>query len=183
HCGRIAHPDNKDPDAETVAPSAIAAHGDMYTEDGMKPFATPRALRLEEIPSVIEEYCRATEYALDAGFDAVELHCTSGYLPVQFLSTGTNQRTDTYGGNLDNRLRFVIEALEAMASVDGADRVGIRICPGNPFNDLYDDNPEETFTALLQRIDPIGLAYLHVIRMPETGVDNLTLVRKHFTGP
>ncbi|MBN7796511.1 alkene reductase [Parahaliea mediterranea] len=183
HCGRVAHPDNKAADAETVAPSAIAAGAEMFTEGGMKAMVTPRALATEEIPGVVEEYRRATENAYAAGFDGVELHCTSGYLPAQFLSTGTNRREDRYGGSLDNRLRFVVEVLEAMCSVDGADRVGLRICPGNPFNDLHDDNPEETFAALLDRIDGMGLAYLHVIRMPRGPVDNLALARAHFSGP
>lgn len=183
HCGRVAHPDNKAADAETVAPSAIAARAEMFTESGMKPMVMPRALATEEIPGVVEEYRRATENAYAAGFDGVELHCTSGYLPAQFLSTGTNRREDRYGGSLDNRLRFVEEVLEAMCSVDGADRVGMRICPGNPFNDLHDDDPEETFAALLDRIDGMGLAYLHVIRMPRGPVDNLALARAHFSGP
>ncbi len=184
HCGRVAHPDNKAPDAETVAPSAIAARGQMFTDTaGMQDFVTPRALRLDEIPGVIEEYRQATVNAFEAGFDGVELHCTSGYLPAQFLSTGTNRRDDAYGGPVENRVRFVIEVLQAMAAVDGADRVGIRICPGNPFNDLHDDNPEETFRVLLQSTSGMGLAYLHVIRMPRGPVDNLALAKAHFNGP
>jgi N-ethylmaleimide reductase len=183
HCGRIAHPDNKAADAETVAPSAIAARGDMFTEGGMKPFTQPRALRTEEIPGIVEEYRLATANAYAAGFDGVELHGTSGYLPAQFLSTGSNQRSDDYGGSLENRLRFVLEVLAAMISVDGADRVGLRICPGNPFNDLQDDNPEETFAALLDAVNPMALAYLHVIRMPAVGIDNIALARGHFDGP
>jgi N-ethylmaleimide reductase len=182
HCGRAAHADNKAPDAETVAPSAIAAGEEIYTEGGMKPMDTPRALTTEEVAEVIEEYRQATENAYAAGFDGVELHCTSGYLPAQFLSTGSNHRDDQYGGSLENRLRFVLEALEAMCSVDGADRVGIRICPGNPFNGLQDDNPGETFAALLDAIDGMGLAYLHVIRM-KGPVDNLALAAEHFSGP
>jgi len=178
HCGRVAHADNKPSDAETVAPSAITAHGDMYTDTGgMQPFSPPRALERDEIPGVIEEYRRATELAFDAGFDGVELHGTSGYLPAQFLSTGTNQRDDDYGSSLVNRVRFPTEVLEAMASVAGADRVGLRICPGNPFNDLSDDDPEETFTALLEGIRPLGLAYLHVLRRHDVGLDNIALAR------
>jgi len=121
HCGRVAHADNKAPDAETVAPSAIRARGDMYTDTaGMQPFSEPRALALEEIPGVVAEYARATELAYEAGFDGVEAHCASGYLPAQFLSTGTNQRSDAYGGSLEGRLRFPLEVLRAMAAVDGA---------------------------------------------------------------
>lgn len=183
HVGRVAHADNKAPGAETVAPSAITAKGEMYTDTkGMQPMDTPRALETDEIAGVIEEYRRCTELAYEAGFDGVEFHCTSGYLPAQFLSTGTNQRTDQYGGSLENRIRFPLEVLQAISSVDGADRVGFRICPGNPFNDLHDDNPEETFAAFLQGASNLGLAYLHVIRM-SAGVDNIALAKKNFSGP
>lgn len=184
HCGRIAHPDNQLPGAEIVAPSAVQARGQIYTDSaGMQDHGMPRALETAEIPGVIEEYRQATINAFEAGFDAVELHCTSGYLPAQFLSTGTNQRTDQYGGSVANRIRFVVEVLEAMGSVAGAGRVGMRICPGNPFNDLQDDDPRETFAALLDAVRPMGLAWLHVIRMPRGPVDNLALAREHFGGP
>lgn len=184
HCGRIAHADNKPPDAETVAPSAVRARGDMYTDTaGMQPFAEPRALRREEIPDVVEEYRRATELAYDAGFDGVELHCTSGYLPAQFLSTGSNRREDDYGGSVANRIRFPLEVLAALAAVDGSDRVGFRICPGNPFNDLQDDDPEETFGAFLDALRPLGLAYCHVIRLQDGPLDNLRLAADRFGRP
>lgn len=182
HCGRVGSSDNKDSDAETVAPSAIQCKDEIFTETGMQPMEIPRALSTEEIPAVIEEYRQATINAYAAGFDGVELHCTSGYLPAQFLSTGTNQRDDQYGGSLENRLRFVLETLAAMCSVDGPDRVGMRICPGNPFNDLQDDDPQQTFEALLAAVDEFGLAYLHVIRMPQGPVDNLALAKRLFHG-
>ncbi len=182
HCGRVAHGANKAENARTLAPSAIAAKGDMYTEQGMLPFAEPEAMTLADIEQTVADYKQATVNAFAAGFDGVELHCTSGYLPAQFLSTGTNQRTDSYGGSLENRLRFVLEVLSAMCSVEGADRVGMRICPGNPFNDLHDDNHEETYSALLQRVDPMALAYLHVIRMPALGLDNIGLARTNYHG-
>jgi N-ethylmaleimide reductase len=184
HCGRVCHADNKPADAETVAPSAITAKGEMYTDTaGMQPFSAPRALRSDEIPGVIDEYRRATGNALEAGFDGVELHGTSGYLPAQFLSTGTNQRNDQYGGSLENRLRFPLEVLGAMVDVAGADRVGLRICPGNPFNDLSDADPKETFTAFLRAVNPLGLAYLHVIRLHGVALDNIALARENFDGP
>jgi N-ethylmaleimide reductase len=186
HVGRVASIHNKDKESETVAPSAIQAKGKMFTDShGMVEFDMPRALNTNEIQSVVDEYRSATINALAAGCAGVELHATSGYLPAQFLSTGSNQRTDQYGGKVANRLRFVMEILEAMIDVQGADKVGIRICPGNPFNDLSDENPEQTFTHLLREISPMGLAYLHTIRMPEkiTGVDNIKLSRKHFDGP
>ena len=184
HGGRIGHPLNKEPDSETLAPSAIQAKGQVFTDqEGMVDFAMPRALDLEEIPGVIEEFRQATQNALLAGFDAVELHSASGYLPMQFLSTGTNRRTDDYGGAVANRIRFVVEVLEAMASVDGASRVGLRICPGTRFNDICDENPRETYTALLGAIDRMGLAYLHVIRSPDPEIDAFAMAREHFGGP
>ena len=184
HCGRITHVDNKDASSETVAPSAIRAQGEMFTDTaGMQPFSEPRALRTDEIPGIVAEFARSTELAYEAGFDGVEAHCASGYLPAQFLSTGTNQREDEYGGSLENRLRFPLAILEAMAAVDGADRVGFRICPGNPFNDLTDADPAETFTAFLRALRDKGFAYCHVIRLHKVALDNIALARSEFGEP
>ena len=181
HVGRVAHSLNKPAGSETVGPSAIQARGEIYTEqEGMKPFDSPRELRADEIGGVIEEYRLATENAFRAGFDGVELHCTSGYLPAQFLSTGTNQRTDAYGGSVENRCRFALEVLAAMASVDGSGRVGMRICPDNPFNDLSDEDPLDTFEHLLGAAAQHNLAYLHVIRLPAGRVDNISLAQRFF---
>ena len=114
---------------------------------------------------MIEEYAQATRNALAAGFDGVELHSASGYLPMQFLSTGTNKRTDAYGGSVTNRIRFVVEALEAMIAAAGSSqRVGIKISPAMPFNDCTDDDPIETYTTLVKAISPMNLAYLHALR-------------------
>ena len=182
HCGRVASAHNKPKDARTLAPSAIQAAGEMYTDAvGMAPNEMPEAMTLAEVEQTIADYASATRKAIDAGFDGVELHCTSGYLPAQFLSTGTNHRDDKYGGSLENRLRFVLETLNAMTAEAGARRVGMRICPGNPFNDLTDESPEETFRALIEAVNPMSLAYLHVIRM-KAGVDNIALASK-FNGP
>jgi len=184
HCGRIGSHHNKARDAETVAPSAVRAAGQIYTDAvGMADFDEPRSLRLEEIPGVIEEFRQATAHAFTAGMDGVELHCASGYLPMEFLSTGTNRRTDVYGGSVENRIRFVVETLQAMTGVRGAGRVGIRICPGNPFNDLHDDNPVESYSVLLDAIRPMHLAYLHVIRSPTPDIDAFALAREHFHAP
>lgn len=183
HVGRVASVLNKPSGSETLAPSAIRARGEMYTdEQGMQPFDEPRALKLEEIATVIEDYRNATANAFAAGFDGVELHCTSGYLPAQFLCTSTNQRTDKYGGSVENRARFVLEVLAAMISVDGAGRVGMRICPDNPFNDIQDDDPQQTFDCLLQQVQSLDLAYLHAIRFPRGRVDNLALGRRYMGG-
>lgn len=184
HCGRIASHLNKDPGAETVAPSAIRAAGRMYTDAaGMVELDTPRALATEEIPRVVDEYRTATANALAVGFDGVELHCASGYLPEQFLATGSNRRTDRYGGTAANRARFAVEVLAAMSEVAGPGRVGLRICPGNAFNDIQDEDPAGTFTALLEAVDPLGIAYLHLIHLGVPQVDGLALARAHFRGP
>ncbi len=183
HCGRIANALNKPAGSETVAPSAIRATGAIYTdEQGMQPFDMPRALDTAEVADVVQEYADATERAYEAGFDGVELHCTSGYLPAQFLCTGTNQRSDHYGGTVQNRVRFPLDVLRAMASVDGGDRVGFRISPDNRFNDIYDEDPGDTFSAFLAGASELNLAYLHVIRMPRGRVDNLALARRYFPG-
>jgi N-ethylmaleimide reductase len=183
HCGRIGAQANKAPGAESIAPSAVRAAGQMYTDAaGMQDFDTPRALETDEIPALIAEFGQATANALEAGFDGVELHAASGYLPMQFLSTRTNHRTDRYGGSAENRVRAVVEMLEAMAAVAGPGRVGIRICPGVLFNDIHDDNPEETYATLLKAIDPLGLAYLHVILLKSPQVDGLAVAKANFTG-
>ena len=183
HCGRIASHHNKPEGARTLAPSAVQAKGEMYTDAaGMQPHDTPEEMSADDIARTIADYIGAAKNAIEAGCDGVELHCTSGYLPAQFLSTGPNQRTDEYGGSLENRLRFVREILEGMCAAIGAGRVGLRICPGNSFNDLHDENPEETFRALLEAVNPMGLAFLHVIRM-KAGVDNIALANAHFDGP
>jgi N-ethylmaleimide reductase len=183
HVGRVASHLNQDPAAEVVAPSAVRAQGQMYTDaQGMVDFDLPRALTTAEIPRVIDEYRQATVNALSAGFDGVELHCTSGYLPMQFLATNTNLRTDDYGGSVHNRIRFVVETLEAMVAAARPGRVGLRICPGNPFNDVLDAAPEETYGALLPAIASLRLAYLHVIRSPLPAIDAFALARRHFKG-
>jgi N-ethylmaleimide reductase len=183
HCGRVGSHHNKDADAETVAPSAIQAKGQVFTDAvGMADLDMPRALASAEIPGLIDEFKQAALNARAAGFDGVELHVASGYLPMQFLSTGTNHRTDGYGGSLNHRLRFVVETLEAMSAAVGPDRVGFRICPGNPFNDMHDDDPTETYTALIQAVDHLGLAYLHMIRSPIKTLDIFAIARRHFRG-
>lgn len=181
HVGRVSNVLNKPAGSATVAPSAIQARGEIYTDAaGMQPLDMPRELSTAEVKQVVEQYRQATVNAYEAGFDGVELHCTSGYLPAQFLSTGSNKRDDEYGGSVENRCRFVLEALAAIASVDGADRVGMRICPDNPFNDLHDEAPQQTFEYLLGEADLLDLAYLHVIRFPTGRVDNIELGQRCF---
>ncbi len=184
HCGRIASHHNKDADARTVAPSVLRASGRMFTDTaGLVEFDTPEELSIEGIRATIGEYAQSGRAAQLAGFDGVELHAASGYLPMQFLSTGTNHRMDAYGGALTHRLRFVVEVLEALSEVWGAGQVGLRICPGNPFNDLRDENPVETYEALLRTVAPLNLAYLHVIRSPDATLDAFALAQACFAGP
>ena len=183
HCGRVASHHNKPANSRTLAPSAIQAKAELFTDAvGMAPIDPPLEMTASDIAQTIEDHAQAAENAMAAGFDGVELHATSGYLMAQFLSTGSNQRRDEYGGSLENRLRFPLQVLDAICARIGAGRVGMRICPGNPFNDLSDENPTETFAALLQAVSPKKLAYMHVIRM-DAGVDNIALAREHFDGP
>jgi N-ethylmaleimide reductase len=157
HVGRISHPSLQPDGALPVAPSAIAPAGQAMTLDGMKPFVTPRALDTEEIAGIVEDYRRAARNARNAGFDGVELHGANG------LRDGSNRRTDRYGGAAQNRARFLIEVMEAIVGEWGAERVGVRLSPTNPFNDMADSNPAATFAAVVGELDRFGLAYLHVV--------------------
>lgn len=183
HCGRIGHPDSKPAGAEIVGPSAVAADGVIFTPNGKQPYHEPRALETGEIARVIGDIKQATANAFEAGFDLVELHGANGYLPHQFLSSNANQRTDTYGGSVANRIRFMCEVLTAMGEVAGNDHIGVRLSPGNPFNDIREDDPEAVYPPLLKHLDGMGLAYLHMERLQDGPLDNLALARKHFTGP
>ncbi len=169
HCGRVSHPSLLPEGRPPVAPSAIAPRGEAFTLEGPKPFVTPHALTLEEIPGIVAQYRRAAEQALAAGFDGVEIHAANGYLIDQFLRDGSNRRTDAYGGPVANRVRFLREVTEAVCAVWGADRVGVRLSPLNPFNDMFDSNPEALFSHAVDMLNGFGLAYLHVTEM---GKDN-----------
>lgn len=161
HCGRVSHPSLID-GAQPQAPSAIKAAGQTYTATGLQDFVIPHALSIVEIAGVVEGYRQAARRAIEAGFDGVELHAASGYLPEQFLSSGSNQRDDEYGGAVENRVRFVLEVLAAIVEEVGGDRVGIKISPEMNFNDIVDANPQETYTYLVKHLRPFNLAYLHV---------------------
>jgi len=180
HAGRIGSGRIKPAGVETVAPSAIRASGEVYTDAaGMQPFDMPRALASSEIKRLVEEHGQAAINARKAGFDGVELHCTSGYLPMQFLCSGSNQRDDEYGGSVDNRVRFVVECLAAMAQAIGAGRVGYRINPGNTFNDCHDAEPEQTHVQLIRQSAAMELAYVHVMRSPLAELDAFAMARQH----
>ncbi|MGH8472506.1 MAG: alkene reductase, partial [Gammaproteobacteria bacterium] len=168
HVGRISHPALQPDGALPVAPSAVSPAGEAYTYEGLKPFVTPRALALDEIPGVIDQYRTAAHYALAAGFDGVEIHAANGYLIDQFVRDGTNHRTDRYGGSLANRVRFLLHVTEAVANIWNADRVGVRISPVAAFNDMSDSDPQTTFNYVAERLNRFGLAYLHVIEGDES---------------
>ncbi len=181
HCGRISHPSLLPNEAQPVAPSATKPAGQTWTANGLQDFVTPRELTLEEIAGVIDDYRLATRRALEAGFDGVELHTASGYLPEQFLSSGSNQRQDQYGGSVANRARFVLDVLAAMVAEAGGDRVGIKISPEMNFNDIVDANPQETYTYLVDQLRDLNLAYLHVALFGAK-FDYHTLLRSRFSG-
>ncbi|MBO9540500.1 alkene reductase [bacterium] len=189
HVGRVAHPLNQPEGAEIVAPSAIAAKAKVYTEQaGMQEMVAPRAIETDEIPAIIAEFAQATRNAREAGFDGVELHATSGYLPHQFLSTNSNQRTDAYGGSPENRARFVLEVIDAMAEAWSADRVGIKVSPGQGFNDMVDETARETYGYLADELAKRHLAYLHVTRQAQFSpadqtFDSFAEMRRRFKGP
>jgi N-ethylmaleimide reductase len=166
HVGRISHPALQPDGARPVAPSAIRAEGAqtfISADSGMVDVGEPRALATDEIPGVVEQFRHGAANAKRAGFDGVEIHGANGYLIDQFLRTGTNRRTDAYGGSLENRLRFPLAIVEAVADVWGPDRTGIRVSPTGTFNDMHDDDPVETYGALAEGLAGIGLAYIEVV--------------------
>lgn len=166
HTGRISHPSLLPRGATPVAASAVKPAGQTWLATGPADFVTPRPLATHEVAGIVDDFRQAARRAIDAGFDGVELHAASGYLPEQFLSSSTNQRDDRYGGSVENRVRFVVETVQAMADEIGAARVGIKISPEMGFNDINDATPVTTYTHLVQAIAPLGLAYLHVATSP-----------------
>ncbi|MGZ4448466.1 MAG: alkene reductase [Nocardioides sp.] len=182
HAGRVSHPDNKQ-GLETVAPSAIAAPNEMFTADGMKPHPVPRALETDEVATVVEEYVAAARNAVEAGLDGVEVHAANGYLIHQFLAPGSNERSDSYGGSPENRARFAIEVTRAVADAIGPERVGIRISPAHNIQGATEEDPTDvraTYTALVEAIAPLGLAYLSVLADPR--LDLVQDLRRAFGG-
>jgi N-ethylmaleimide reductase len=188
HVGRISHPSLQENGALPVAPSAVKPEGHAFTETGFVPFVTPRALGLDELPGVIEQYRVAAENAKRAGFDGVEIHGANGYLLDQFLRDGTNKRTDAYGGSVENRARLLLEVTEAVVGVWGGDRVGIRLSPISPANDIADSNPDLIFSYVVEQLNRFGLAYLHLVEgatgssRAVTGAVDLAKLRHLFKG-
>jgi N-ethylmaleimide reductase len=163
HTGRASHPDFQPGGVLPVSSSAIAIAGMTHTPQGKQPYVAPRALELDEIPGVIQQYVDATRHAHDAGFDGVEIHAANGYLIDQFIRDSVNQRTDAYGGSIPNRLRLLDEVTEAVVGAWSGDRVGVRLSPTGPFNDMSDSDPLATFGYAAEILNAYDLAYLHVI--------------------
>ncbi|MFH0728750.1 MAG: alkene reductase [Pseudomonadota bacterium] len=165
HCGRIVHPLNMPAGARVIAPSAIGAAGEMYTDaEGFKPHPVPQEMTAADINSTIAEFVRAANNAVTAGFDGIELHSANGYLLEQFIRPNSNQRLDGYGGPIENRARFVLEVAEAVMGAVGRDSVGIRLSPFGVFNDmpLYDAMAAD-YTYLAQQLNALGLVYIHLV--------------------
>ena len=165
HCGRIAHPLNLPADARVLGPSAVAAAGEMYTDaEGMKPNAMPQAMTEADIKATVEEFVQAAKNAVAAGFDGIELHGANGYLLEQFIRPNSNQRTDRYGGSIENRARFVLEVADAVIKAIGKDKVGIRLSPFGVFNDMpVYAAMEADYTYLARELNAHGLAYVHLV--------------------
>lgn len=181
HVGRISHTDFHD-GKPPVAPSAIAAEGQTWTEQGQKDYSKPRALEASELPGIVEDFRRAAQHAKDAGFDGVEIHGANGYLLDQFTRDGSNQRTDRYGGGIANRLRFPLEVVDAVTDVWGADRVGYRISPYFTGHSMSDSNPVATFSQLTDELNQRKLGYLHVIDPAKAAQRISPLLRELFDG-
>jgi N-ethylmaleimide reductase len=189
HVGRVSHPSLQPGGALPVGPSAIRPDTAVFTEKGLQPCVTPRALEIEEISGIVEHYRRATRNALAAGFDGVEIHAANGYLIEQFLRDSTNKREDTYGGSRENRARFLVEVAQAVVGVCGGERAGIRLSPVSPVNDIgQDSDAKATYGYAVERLNALGLAYIHIVegatqgpREVKGGFD-LQVLRRAFKG-
>ncbi|WP_394792259.1 alkene reductase [Rhodoferax sp.] len=184
HAGRAAHPDINN-GVPIVSSSATAVEGDIHTPNGKVPHAVPRALTVEEIPAIVEAFAQGAKNAIAAGFDGVEVHGANGYLIDQFLRDTPNQRTDGYGGSLENRARFLFEVLTAVTAAIGADKVGLRLSPLNSYNSMKDSDPLAFIGFLADKLNAYNLAYLHVMRADFFGAqkgDVLTIAREKYQG-
>ena len=189
HCGRIGHPLNVPAGGQILAPSAVAATGEMWTDSsGMQPNAMPTAMTEAQIKSTVAEYAQGAKNALDAGFDGVELHAANGYLLEQFIRPTSNQRTDAYGGSIENRARFVLEVVDAVVKAVGKDKVGIRLSPFGVFNDMpvYPGLADE-YAYLAEQLNARGLVYIHLVDHSPMGApavpDSIkAMFRKTFKG-
>lgn len=163
HVGRISHVDLQPNGAAPVAPSAIRAETKVFVNNGFADTSEPRALAVDEIPGIIEDFRQAAANAIKAGFDGVEVHGANGYLLEQFLKDGANQRTDAYGGSVENRARLLLEVTETVSKEIGAERTGVRISPVSPANAISISNPQEQYDYVADELNKLGIVYLHVV--------------------
>jgi N-ethylmaleimide reductase len=189
HVGRISHPSLQPGGVLPVAPSAITPRGNALTLSGPQPFVTPRALGEGEIAEIVQQYAQATQHARDAGFDGVEIHGANGYLIEQFLADGSNQRSDRYGGSVENRARFLLEVTRAASEAWSPAHVGVRLSPRGTFNDITDSNRAATFGHAVDALNDLGLGYLHLVDPVAAGAADDSVprlapeLRKRFAGP
>ena len=188
HTGRMGHMANLPEGAKILAPSAVVPESDMWTDTaGMQKIEMPDAMTAEEVQMTIDEYVQAAKNAVEAGFDGVEIHAANGYLPNQFLNPGTNERTDEYGGSVENRSRFVLEITQKIANAIGVEKTGIRFSPYNPFNDMPENGETfETFDYLSAELGKMGILYIHLMeaaaRQTEEGLQLISKIRENFGG-
>ncbi len=181
HVGRVSHPSFLD-GAIPVGPSAVkVGEGKVFTKTGPQDFVTPRAFETSEVPDVIANYGRAAQLAKEAGFDGVEVHATSGYLPAQFLLPASNQRDDAWGGTLEKRARFLLETVDAVSQAQGAGRVGVRIGPAFTYNEAHDPDPKATWSYVLPELARRGIGYIHLKDAPADW-DVTSFVRERWPG-
>jgi N-ethylmaleimide reductase len=163
HVGRIAHPSNTPHGRQPVAPSSVRPAGKMHTASGPQDMPEPRPLSIEEIAQTIREFRHAASYAIAAGADGVEIHSANGYLPHQFLSENANQRSDAYGGSIENRIRFAVEVAVGIADEIGADRTAIHLSPANSLNDIVEGDTPALYHSLITQLAPLNLAFLSLV--------------------
>jgi len=189
HTGRVSHPSNMPVGASVLAPSAVAAPGEMWTDaDGMQPHPAPREMSEADIAQSIAEYAASAKLAMQAGFDGVELHAANGYLIDQFLNTASNQRNDRWGGKVENRIRFAVEVAKATTAAIGAERVGMRISPYGVFNSQVPDaEMDAVYLRLIDELNALGVLYIHVVDhsamgAPEVSPELKAQIRSAFNG-
>ncbi|AEF46304.1 12-oxophytodienoate reductase [Serratia sp. AS12] len=163
HVGRISHVDLQPGGAAPVAPSAIRAETKTFVNNGFADVSEPRALELDEIKDIIDDFRKASANAIAAGFDGVEIHGANGYLLEQFLKDGANQRTDEYGGSIENRARLLLDVVAAVKDEIGTERTGVRISPVSPANAISSSDPQPQYDYLVEQLDALGIVYLHVV--------------------
>lgn len=163
HVGRVSHVDLQENGAAPVGPSALQAATKVFVNNRFADASAPRALDIEELPGIVNDFRRAAKNAIAAGFDGVEIHGANGYLLDQFLKDGANIRTDAYGGSVENRARLLLEVTAAVVDAIGADRTGVRISPVSPANGVSCSNPQQQFNYVVEQLDAMGLVYLHVV--------------------